>query len=86
MKKWLWLKRIIMWGKKNIAYILAVIMALAFTPMAIQYAALERGYGGAVGGEFLLIPFAILVTYFIKTIPKEMKEMWVEVNRDEETQ
>ncbi len=86
MKKWLWLKKIITWSEKNITYILAVIIALTFTPMAIKYAALERGYSGAVGGEFLLIPLAILVTYFIKTIPKEMKEMWVEVNRDEETQ
>ena len=86
MKKWSWLKKIGKWSKKNTAYILATFAALVLTPTAIQYATLERGYSGAIGGEFLLVPLALLVTHFIKTIPKEMKEMWVEVNRDEETQ
>lgn len=86
MQKTMRIKKALQWANRNKAYILAITIAVALTPQAIQYAAYERGYGGAVGGEFLLIPLAILVTYFIKTVPKEMKVIWAEVTQDEKAQ
>lgn len=50
----------------QIAYIGAVIVGLALTPMAIKQAAIERGYQGAVGGEFLLVPLAALIVNVFK--------------------
>lgn len=46
--------------KKNRVYIIAVMIALAVTPWATQHAGAYRGYD-AVGGEFLLIPLAVLL-------------------------
>ena len=86
MQKTMRIKKALRWANKNKAYILAITIAAALTPQAIQYAECERGYSGAIGGEFLLNPLAILVTYFIKTIPKEMKAIWAEVTQDEKAQ
>lgn len=66
------LKKIIDWVFENIIYIVAVLLAIACTPTAIELATRERGYG-AVGGEYMLIPLALLVAYFIKNIAKGVK-------------
>ena len=80
------IKKALQWTSRNRAYILAAFTALALTPTAIQYAECERGHSGAVGGEFLLIPLAILFAHFIKTIPKELKKLWAEVSHEDEVQ
>lgn len=66
------------WIKANWLYIAAVLAGAILTPYAVQMAARERGYSGAFGGEFLIIPLFILIVqlgYGIKDMFDEFKEV-----------
>lgn len=68
------------WIKRNCLYIAAVLTGAILTPFAIQAAAEFRGYSGAVGGEFLLIPLFLLIVQ----LGKEGKNIVCEIIEIEE--
>ncbi|EMT38193.1 hypothetical protein TthWC1_2280 [Thermoanaerobacter thermohydrosulfuricus WC1] len=65
------------WVRKYGVYIIAVAAGAAITPAAIRTATLQRGYK-AIGGEYLIIPLAVLIVYLVQevkqTVTRIMKE------------
>ncbi len=57
----------------RIIELLIIIATIILTPMAIKYAAATRGYD-AVGGEYLLPIFALVIILIIETIYEESEE------------
>lgn len=55
------------WLNKHWLYIVAFGVGLMLTPMSIRAAYIQRGYF-AIGGEYLIIPFMLLVTMLIDEI------------------
>lgn len=59
-------------------HVAGIVLGLVLTPAAIEYATIHRGYGGAIGGEYLLVPLflviAQLVTWGIRDINALIKE------------
>lgn len=53
--------------------ILVIIATIILTPIAIKYATSVRGYE-AVGGEYLLPIFALVIILIIETIYEESEE------------
>ena len=53
--------------------ILVIIATIIVTPIAIKYATATRGYD-AVGGEYLLPIFALVIILIIETIYEESEE------------
>lgn len=53
--------------------ILVIIVTIIVTPMAIKYATAARGYE-AVGGEYLLPIFALVIILIIETIYEASEE------------
>ena len=53
--------------------ILVIIATIILTPIAIKYATAVRGYE-AVGGEYLLPIFALVIILIIETIYEESEE------------
>lgn len=53
--------------------ILVIIVTIIVTPIAIKYATAVRGYE-AVGGEYLLPIFALVIILIIETIYEESEE------------
>ena len=53
--------------------ILVIIVTIIVTPIAIKYATAVRGYK-AVGGEYLLPIFALVIILIIETIYEETEE------------
>ncbi len=66
-------------------YIAAAVVGIALTPGAVRYAAVERGYSGAFGGEYLLVPLCLLIATLIDGIAKMAVEVCQEVKDDELT-
>lgn len=54
-------------NKGNRKYLIAIIIGVLLTPTAVSEAFAERQYK-AMGGEWLLIPLALLVVFLFKTI------------------
>ena len=54
--------------------ILVIIVTIIVTPIAIKYATAVRGYE-AVGGEYLLPIFALVIILIIETIMKQVKRV-----------
>ena len=57
----------------RILELLVIIATIILTPMAIKYATAVRGYE-AVGGEYLLPIFALVIILIIETIYEESEE------------
>jgi hypothetical protein len=66
------------WFRRNWLYLAAVLAGAILTPFAVQAADKSRGYSGAVGGEFLIIPLFLLVIQLGKEV-KGVFEMITEV-------
>nr|PZN08436.1 MAG: hypothetical protein DIU64_10520 [Caldicoprobacter oshimai] len=62
------------WVKKYGAYMIAVAAGVVLTPAAIRTATLQRGYV-AVGGEYLIIPLAILIVFFVQEVKQMLREL-----------
>lgn len=54
--------------RKLLPYAIAAIIGGALTPWAIQYAAIQRGQAGQIGGEYLIIPLFCLIVAVGKTL------------------
>jgi hypothetical protein len=64
------------WLNKHWLYVIAFGVGLILTPVAIRSAYTARGYF-AIGGEYLVLPLALLVAGLIneaKTIKKTLKK------------
>ena len=57
----------------RIIELVIIIATIVLTPMAIKYATAVRGYE-AVGGEYLLPIFALVIILIIETIYEESEE------------
>lgn len=57
----------------RILELLVIIATIILTPIAIKYATVVRGYK-AVGGEYLLPIFALVIILIIETIYEETEE------------
>ena len=57
----------------RILELLVIIATIILTPMAIKYATAVRGYE-AVGGEYLLPIFALVIILILETIYEESEE------------
>lgn len=57
----------------EILELLVIIATIIVTPIAIKYATATRGYD-AVGGEYLLPIFALVIILIIETIYEESEE------------
>lgn len=53
-------------------YTIAFIVGTVFTPLAIHSAYIQRGYF-AIGGEYLIIPFMLLLTNLINSLIDSIK-------------
>jgi len=53
---------------------IAVAAGVVLTPAAIRTATLQRGYV-AVGGEYLIIPLAILIVFFVQEVKQMLREL-----------
>jgi len=65
MRKWI--------GKYGM-YIVAIAAGAVLTPAAIRTATLQRGYK-AIGGEYLIIPLAILIVFFVQEVKQMLREL-----------
>lgn len=72
-------------AKRYWIYIVAVVAGAALTPSAISAAAVERGYSGAFGGEYLIVPLFLLITALGDGLVRTAAELWMEVKDDELT-
>ena len=67
---------------KALEFVAVVAVGVALTPVCIRYAALERGYSGAVGLEcamWLLVPAAY---YAAKGAVADARRMWREIGAE----
>lgn len=59
--------------KTRIYELITIILAIIITPISIKYATTTRGYM-AVGSEYLLPVWALIIIHIIETIYKERGE------------
>lgn len=69
------------WIRKYRAYVIAVTAGVAVTPAAIHTATLQRGYK-AIGGEYLIIPLAILIVFFVQEVKQTIMELRGGIKRE----
>lgn len=60
---------------KKIVVAIFVGLAILFTPKAFEAAKEARGYD-AIGGEYLIIPLAIMIAVLIFTISETWRDFW----------
>lgn len=64
-------------------YFITAILGAILTPFAHKAATAQRGYF-AIGGEFLIIPLLILIVFIGEQIIKDLQDISLEIERDEE--
>jgi len=65
--------------------IIIILSSILITPWTIKNAYITRGYG-AIGGEYLLIPFALVIVMVILAIAKDLDnyKIYKEIDIEEE--
>ena len=60
--------------RRFLAAAAVVAAAIAVTPKAIAVAAASRGCAGAIGGEILIAPLAILLCWIVLEVMKDFEK------------
>ena len=69
--------------KGNRKYLIAIIIGIFLTPTVISEAFVQRQYI-AIGGEWLLIPLALLVVFLFKSLKEFVIVTFDELDKEDE--